>query len=62
MYPGPGDNAFIDRPSSLTGDPVNDPNYIIGGGSLTPGSRTDSNGVNGAIGSDVITDPCDHCS
>jgi hypothetical protein len=57
VYPGPGDNAFIDRPSSLTGDPVNDPNYILGGGNLTPGSRTDSTGVNGAIGSDVITDP-----
>jgi hypothetical protein len=57
VYPGPGDNAFIDRPAALTGDPVNDPNYIRGGGGLTPGSRTDTTGVNGPIGSDVITDP-----
>jgi len=57
VYPGPGDSAFIDRPASLSGDDVNDPNYIRGGGNLTPGSRTDSTGVNGAIGSDIITDP-----
>jgi hypothetical protein len=57
VYPGPGDSAFIDRPSSLTGDPVNDPKYVLGGGNLTPGSRTDTSGVSGAIGSDVITDP-----
>jgi hypothetical protein len=57
VYPGPGDSAFIDRPASLTGDPVNDPNYIIGGGNLTPGPRTDTNGVSGAVGSDVVTDP-----
>ena len=57
VYPGPGDSAFIDRPAALSGDSVNDPNYILGGGNLTPGTRTDSNGVNGPIGSDVITDP-----
>jgi hypothetical protein len=57
VYPGPGDNAFIDRPSTLTGDPVNDPKYILGGAGLTPGARTDSVGVSGGIGSDVITDP-----
>jgi hypothetical protein len=57
VYPGPGDSAFIDRPSSLTGDAVNDPKYVLGGGNLTPGSRTDSTGVSGGIGSDVITDP-----
>jgi hypothetical protein len=57
VYPGPGDSAFIDRPSALTGDSVNDLLYIRGGGNLTPGARTDSSGVSGAIGSDVITDP-----
>jgi hypothetical protein len=57
VYPGPGDSAFIDRPSSLSGDPAKDPSYIIGGGGLTPGARTDSAGVGGSIGSDVITDP-----
>ena len=57
VYPGPGDNAFTDRPASLAGDPVNDPLYIRGGGNLTPGTRTDSTGVSGSTGSDVITDP-----
>jgi hypothetical protein len=57
VYPGPGDSAFIDRPSTLTGDPAKDPSYIIGGGGLTQGARTDSTGVGGSIGSDVITDP-----
>ena len=57
VYPGPGDSAFIDRPASLSGDPVNDPKYILGGGNLTPGARTDSTGVSGAIGGDMITDP-----
>jgi hypothetical protein len=57
VYPGPGDSAYFDRPASLTGDPVNDPNYVLGGGNLTPGARTDTNGVSGSSGSDVITDP-----
>jgi hypothetical protein len=57
VYPGPGDNGFTDRPAALTGDPVNDPNYIRGGGSLVPGARTDSNGVSGGTSGNVITDP-----
>ena len=57
VYPGPGDSAFIDRPTSLTGDPVNDPKFVFGGANTTPGARTDSTGVSGAAGSDVITDP-----
>ncbi|MBV9661534.1 MAG: hypothetical protein JO337_10285 [Acidimicrobiales bacterium] len=57
VYPGPGDSAYFDRPASLSGDPVNDPKYVLGGGNLTPGSRTDTTGVSGAAGSDVITDP-----
>ncbi len=57
VFPGPGDSAFIDRPASLSGDPVNDPKYVLGGGSLTPGARTDSVGVSGSAGSNVVTDP-----
>ena len=57
VYPGPGDSAFFDRPASLSGDPAVDPQYILGGGNLTPGARTDSTGVSGSAGSDVITDP-----
>ncbi|HET9691182.1 MAG TPA: hypothetical protein VFP61_08510 [Acidimicrobiales bacterium] len=56
VYPGPGDSAFIDRPSSLTGDPV-DSKYVIGGANAIPGARTDSTGVSGGIGGDVVTDP-----
>ena len=57
VYPGPGDSAFINRPASLSGDSTKDPLYVLGGGGLTPGARTDSNGVGGTIGSDVVTDP-----
>ena len=57
VYPGPGDSAYFDRPTSLSGDPVNDPKYVFGGANTTPGTRTDSNGVSGSIGSDVVTDP-----
>lgn len=57
VYPGPGDSAFIDRPATLSGDPANDSKYILGGGNLTPGARTDSTGVGGSNGSNVITDP-----
>ena len=37
VYPGPGDSAFIDRPASLSGDPVNDPKYIRGRRQPDPG-------------------------
>ncbi|HEV7203368.1 MAG TPA: alkaline phosphatase family protein [Jatrophihabitans sp.] len=57
VYPGPGDSAFIDRPAALTGDPVNDPMYLRGGGNLTPGARTDSVGVGGITGTNTIIDP-----
>jgi hypothetical protein len=57
VYPGPGDSAFIDRPASLSGDSKKDPKYVLGGGNLTPGARTDTVGVSGSAGSDVITDP-----
>jgi hypothetical protein len=35
LYPGPGYNAFIDRPSNV-------PGLILGGGSAVPGARTDA--------------------
>lgn len=57
VYPGPGDSAFIDRPATLSGDPAKDSKYIIGGGNMSPGARTDTAGVSGATGSNVITDP-----
>jgi hypothetical protein len=57
VYPGPGDSAFIDRPASLSGDAAKDPQYIVGGGNMTPGARSDSTGVSGSSGSNVITDP-----
>jgi hypothetical protein len=69
VYPGPGDSAYFDRPASLSGDPVNDPKYVFGGANtypISPGSmvtsplpvaRTDSTGVSGSAGSEVITDP-----
>ncbi len=57
VYPGPGDSAFIDRPASLTGDPSKDSKYVLGGGNLTPGARTDTVGVSGSSGSNIITDP-----
>ncbi len=57
VYPGPGDSAFIDRPAGLSGDAVNDPNYIRGGGNLTPGARTDSVGVGGISGTNTVIDP-----
>ena len=44
LYPGPGDNAFIDRPSGV-------PGLILGGGSSVPGPRTDA----GAVGSAAAT-------
>jgi hypothetical protein len=57
VYPGPGDSAYFDRPASLTGDPVNDPKYVVGGGNRVPAARTDATGVSGSAGNDVITDP-----
>jgi hypothetical protein len=57
VYPGPGDSAFIDRPAALSGDPSKDSKYVLGGGSLTPGARTDAVGVSGSSGSNVVTDP-----
>ncbi len=58
VYPGPGDNAFIDRPATLSGDPANDPKYILRRRQLSlPVLAPTRNGVSGGSGSDVVTDP-----
>jgi Phosphoesterase family len=57
VYPGPGDSAFIDRPASLSGDPGVDSKYVLGGGNLTPGARTDSVGVSGSTKTNLVVDP-----
>jgi len=45
LYPGPGDNAYIDRPSGCvaqTVPPQPTGTCILGGGSNVPGARTDA--------------------
>ena len=61
LYPGPGNNAFVDRPpvctqTSPTLVPANCvPGIVRGGAGSPPGART--NTVSGGTGSNVITDP-----
>jgi hypothetical protein len=47
LYPGPGDNAFVDRDPTISG-------LIMGGAGTVPGARTDT--VTGAAGSSYIAD------
>jgi hypothetical protein len=47
LYPGPGDNAFVDRDPTI-------PGLILGGGSPPPGPRTDAATGDGT--SNIITD------
>ena len=42
VYPGPGDSAFIDRPASLSGDPVERPEVRPRRRQPDPGARTDT--------------------
>ncbi len=61
LYPGPGNNAFIDRPPVCTspGTPVNCvPGIVRGGSGTSPGARTDgtSAGVSGSSASSTIID------
>jgi hypothetical protein len=66
LYPGPGNNAFIDRPPVCTQTeptriPANCvPNIVLGGSGTTPGPRTDTNSsnnkVSGGPDSDIIID------
>ncbi len=58
LAPGPGDNAFIDRPSSCVAQTVPAQpagTCILGGGSHVPGARTDSS-ANADAGSTTIAD------
>ena len=58
LYPGPGDNAYIDRPATCLAQTV--PSLpsgtcILGGGSHSPGARTDA-GATAAAGVSTIRD------
>jgi hypothetical protein len=53
LYPGPGDNAFIDRPSTCTATPTAG-GCFLGGGSTPPGPA--SQAVSGGPGSSIIAD------
>ncbi len=58
LYPGPGDNAFLDRPSdcvaqTIPAQPTG--TCLLGGGSSIPGARTDA-GANAAAGSSTVAD------
>ncbi len=58
LYPGPGDNAFVDRPSSCVAQttPAQPAGTcLLGGGSHSPGARTDK-GATAAEGSSTIAD------
>jgi phosphoesterase family protein len=58
LYPGPGDNAFVDRPGNCVAQTVpSQPagTCILGGGSSVPGPRADA-GATAAAGTSTITD------
>jgi len=60
LYPGPGNNAFIDRPPACTSTNPNVPancvpGIVRGGSGNTPGARTDS--VVAKAGSPTVVDP-----
>ena len=59
LYPGPGYNAFVDRPSSCVAQTVPSKpagTCILGGGSNAPGARTDA-GASAGANSATIIDP-----
>jgi len=58
LYPGPGYNAYVDRPNSCVAQ--TNPRQpagtcLLGGGSNPPGARTDANAV--SMSQDMIQDP-----
>ncbi len=58
LYPGPGDNAFIDRPSNCVAQTIPPQPVgicLLGGGSSVPGARTDA-GATAPATSSTITD------
>ena len=57
LYPGPGDNSFVDRPNNCvaqTNPPQLAGTCLLGGGSHSPGPRTDANAV--SLSKDMIQD------
>ncbi len=58
LYPGPGDNAFVDRPANCVAQTVPAQpagTCLLGGGSPVPGARADA-GATAAAGDTVIAD------
>ena len=58
LYPGPGDNAFLDRPANCVAQTVPSKpagTCLLGGGNPVPGPRTDA-GATAASGVSTITD------
>ncbi len=58
LFPGPGDNAFVDRPSSCVAQtevPQPAGTCLLGGGSNVPGARTDK-AASAAEGTSTIAD------
>ena len=58
LYPGPGDNAYLDRPSDCVAQTVPAQpkgTCILGGGEHVPGARTDA-GATATSGSSTIAD------
>jgi hypothetical protein len=58
LYPGPGDNAYLDRPSDCVAQTVPAQpagTCLLGGGSNVPGARTDA-GATAPAGSSTIAD------
>jgi Phosphoesterase family len=58
LYPGPGDNAFVDRPASCvaqTVPPQPAGTCLLGGGNSVPGPRADA-GATAPAGSSTIAD------
>ena len=58
LYPGPGDNSFVDRPSSCVAQTVPAQpagTCLLGGGSYSPGARTDVSAV--SLTPKMIEDP-----
>ena len=57
LYPGPGDNSFVDRPNNCVAQttPAQPAGTcLLGGGSHSPGARTDANAV--SMSPDMIED------
>ena len=58
LYPGPGYNAFVDRASTCVAQTIPSQSAstcLLGGGSLSPGARTDA-GANGPSGTATVFD------